>query len=120
CSLAELLAMERGVRNLTSVPRLTKKQSLAWADAHCRRTGEWPTQLSGPIPESPDDRWWAVAFRRRCQLDPAPYTYSLFFTLPGCGTAYLPSSSARSGDGESSVSLARSGANSCSQVSIWS
>jgi hypothetical protein len=60
CSLAELIAVERGVRNLSSVPNLTKKQILAWADAHHRRTGEWPSQPSGPIPESPGDTWWAV------------------------------------------------------------
>jgi hypothetical protein len=59
-SLAELLAAERGVRNQRSVPGLSRKQILAWADAHHRRTGDWPTQQSGPIPESPGDTWWAV------------------------------------------------------------
>jgi hypothetical protein len=59
-SLAVLLALERGVRNQTSIPDLTRKQILAWADAHHRRTGKWPTQLSGSIPESPADTWMAV------------------------------------------------------------
>jgi hypothetical protein len=60
CSLAELIAGERGVRNRGSVPRLTRKQILAWADAYHRRTSEWPVQQSGSIPESPGDSWWAI------------------------------------------------------------
>jgi hypothetical protein len=59
-SLAELLALERGARNLTNVPKLSRRQILAWMDAWHRRSGEWPTHKSGPIPESPGDTWWAV------------------------------------------------------------
>jgi hypothetical protein len=59
-SLAVLLAVERGVRNLRSIPDLTRKQILAWADAHRRRSGKWPTRQAGSIPESPGDTWWAV------------------------------------------------------------
>jgi hypothetical protein len=59
-SLAELLAGERGVRNQSSIPNLSRKQILAWADAHQRRCGQWPTQKSGPITESPGDSWGAV------------------------------------------------------------
>ena len=59
-SLAELLAIERGVRNRASIPNLTRKQILAWADAHHRRTGEWPTKDSGSIPEAPEETWSAV------------------------------------------------------------
>ena len=51
---------ENGGGNRASVPNLTRKQILAWADAHHRRTGEWPTRLSGPIPESPEDTWAAI------------------------------------------------------------
>ncbi len=59
-SLAELLAVERGARNRTSTPPLTRKRILSWADAHFRRTGEWPTRSSGCVPESPGDTWQSL------------------------------------------------------------
>jgi hypothetical protein len=42
-------------------PNLTVAQILAWADAHRRRTGTWPTARSGPIPEAPGQTWSTVA-----------------------------------------------------------
>src|SRR5262249_41446130 len=30
------------------------------ADAHFKQHGTWPTRLSGPIPESPGDTWYAI------------------------------------------------------------
>jgi hypothetical protein len=59
-SLARLLAKCRGVRNLKTVPRLTSQQILAWADAHHRRTGQWPTLKAVEIPEAPGETWTAV------------------------------------------------------------
>jgi hypothetical protein len=59
-SLAKLLALERGVRNQVSLPRLSEKRILAWANAHHRRNGECPTKASGPIPEAPGDTWAAM------------------------------------------------------------
>jgi hypothetical protein len=59
-SLAELLAIERGVRNRVSLPRLSRQRILAWADAHHQRTGKWPTADSGPIPECPGETWLTV------------------------------------------------------------
>lgn len=59
-TLAKLLAEERGVRNLVSIPRLKRKQILRWAKAHFRRTGQWPTKDSGPIHEAPGETWAAV------------------------------------------------------------
>jgi hypothetical protein len=59
-SLARLLAEQRGVRNATNLPRLTIKQILACADAYHRRTGRWPKETSGPIPETPGETWFAV------------------------------------------------------------
>jgi hypothetical protein len=59
-TLAQLLAAERGVRNPRALPRLSRKRILAWADAHHRRTGEWPTRRSGCIPESPGDTWQKI------------------------------------------------------------
>jgi hypothetical protein len=67
-SLAKLLARERSVRNQTSIPRLTKETILAWADAHFRRTGNWPAQLSGPIPEAPEENWAMIDTALRCGL----------------------------------------------------
>jgi hypothetical protein len=59
-SLARLLAKERGVRNLQGLPRLTALQILAWADAHHRRTGEWPGSDPVPVREAPGETWAAL------------------------------------------------------------
>jgi len=59
-SLAQLLAEQRGVRNIMALLPLSPKQILAWADAHHRRTGKWPAVKSGPIPEAPGETWLAV------------------------------------------------------------
>jgi hypothetical protein len=45
----------------TAKPKLTIAKVLRWADAHRRRTGRWPSNRSGPIPEAPGDTWSAVA-----------------------------------------------------------
>src|SRR2546425_7817049 len=59
-SLARLLAEQRGVRNLSHLPRLTIKQILAWADAHHGRTEAWPTSESGPIAGTAGETWKAI------------------------------------------------------------
>ena len=59
-SLVELLAKHRGKRNQHALPPFTIKQILKWADAHYRRTGEWPTQRSGPITRAAHETWIAV------------------------------------------------------------
>jgi hypothetical protein len=41
-------------------PRLTVRKVLAWADAHRRRTGRWPSQHSGPINGCRYENWGAV------------------------------------------------------------
>jgi hypothetical protein len=58
-SLARLLAAHRGVRNPKQLPRLSVKQVLTWAREHRRRTGEWPTRTSGPIPGT-NETWSAI------------------------------------------------------------
>jgi hypothetical protein len=65
-SLTKLLAVERGVRRNTTLPKFKIKTILRWADAHRRRTGAWPTADSGPIIEAPGETWRAVdeALRR--------------------------------------------------------
>jgi superfamily II DNA or RNA helicase len=59
-SLAKLLARERGVRNKHALPPLTEAQILKWADAHEKRTGEWPSSTSGEIRTAPGEAWQAV------------------------------------------------------------
>jgi hypothetical protein len=78
-SLARLLAEKRGVRHPGRLPRLTVRQIRAWARAHRRRTGEWPTRRSGPVAEAPGETWSAIhsALSRGCRGLPAG------LTLPG-------------------------------------
>jgi hypothetical protein len=59
-SLAQLLAHYRGVRNDKDLPPFTEDQILSWADAHHRRTGQWPTAKSGPIHDAQQETWLAV------------------------------------------------------------
>jgi hypothetical protein len=59
-SLARLLARLCGARNRTSMPRLTAKQILAWADRHYQRTGACPRRDSGPVLDVPGERWSAI------------------------------------------------------------
>jgi hypothetical protein len=59
-SLAKLLAEERGVRGRASLPQLSRKMILAWADAHYERTQTWPNAGTGAIPEAPQETWQAV------------------------------------------------------------
>ncbi|HKI36246.1 MAG TPA: hypothetical protein VKA46_30595 [Gemmataceae bacterium] len=66
-SLAELLRIERGVRNCQALPDFSRKQIRTWAIAHHQRTGHWPDRSSGPIPEAPGETWRTVdqAFGRQ-------------------------------------------------------
>lgn len=59
-SLAKLLAAARGVRNPAALPRLEHWEILVWADRHFDRTGRWPADSSGAIPEAPGETWAAV------------------------------------------------------------
>jgi superfamily II DNA or RNA helicase len=59
-SLAQLLAENRGVRNVKGLPPFSEGQLLAWADAYHERTGQWPRHDSGSIPEAPGETWGAV------------------------------------------------------------
>src|SRR5262249_52267472 len=64
-SLASLLARAARVRNRASLPALTIAQILAWATAHHRRTGSWPTDTSGPVVDATAETWKAVAMALR-------------------------------------------------------
>lgn len=59
-SLTQWLAAGLGVRNRMDLPNLNRKSVLQWADAHLHRTGKYPTQRSGSIPEAPGETWMAV------------------------------------------------------------
>jgi hypothetical protein len=56
-TLADVLSLHRGVRNMHRLPKMTESQILRWAEAYHRRTGTWPTRDSGPIPEVPGETW---------------------------------------------------------------
>ena len=60
-SLARLLEERRGKRNKAHSPPLTVEQILLWADLHHARTGRWPTPLSGPVYEAPQESWRAIS-----------------------------------------------------------
>jgi hypothetical protein len=76
-SLARLLAEQRGVRNPSSLPRLTIKQVLDWADAHHKRTGAWPISESGPIPGAAGETWKAIDHALRLGMRRLPGGSSL-------------------------------------------
>jgi hypothetical protein len=59
-SLAELLT-RLGVRNRGDPPPLTEDLILIWADAHHRRTGQWPRRTSGPVADAPGETWGAIS-----------------------------------------------------------
>ena len=59
-SLARLLAFERGARNIKNLSPLCEQQILMWADAYHARTGLWPNNRSGPIPEASGENWQGI------------------------------------------------------------
>lgn len=60
-SLAKLLLARRGRRHWHLPSNLTVSRILAWADAHLRRTGDWPTgHTPGQIPVAPKGTSWVA------------------------------------------------------------
>ncbi|MDY3563380.1 hypothetical protein R5W23_004883 [Gemmata sp. JC673] len=59
-SLARLLDRRGRKPNFAARPALTVRAVLAWADAHQRRTGAWPTARSGPIDGRGAETWRRV------------------------------------------------------------
>jgi hypothetical protein len=76
-SLAQLLAEYRHVRNPSQLPRLSRQQILAWADAHQKRTGAWPTAQTGPVAGAPGETWRALDSTLRVGLRGLPGGSSL-------------------------------------------
>ena len=68
-SLAQLLAKHGRKRNQGALPRLTIKQILEWADAHHRRTGQWPKRFSGKVHGIRHETWLRIdhAMRSGCR-----------------------------------------------------
>ncbi len=58
-------------------PELSVEQILAWADAHRRRTGCWPTSESGRIPGTYGEKWRNVYNAMRYGLRGLPSGYTL-------------------------------------------
>ena len=61
-SLAKLLELERGKRNLSALPPLSEEYVLRCADAHHKRTGKWPNRYSGAIVDCdvPEETWLKI------------------------------------------------------------
>jgi len=59
-SLARLLAEHRGVRNKADLPILTEAQVLKWADAHHKKTGNWPNSTTGDVLDASCENWGAI------------------------------------------------------------
>ena len=76
-SLAQLLAEERGVRNQKALPLLTKEQILEWAEAHFKRTRNWPQGNSGQVVEAPGETWNNITQALRLGLRGLPRGNSL-------------------------------------------
>jgi hypothetical protein len=71
-SLARLLAKHRGQRNHRALPPLTIDQILAWADAHHKRTGNWPKSMSGSILDAREESWQEIDRNLRFGLRSLP------------------------------------------------
>jgi hypothetical protein len=59
-SLTRLLAERRQAPDTARPPRLTEARVLSWADAHRRRTGQWPGAQSGRVEGVPGETWYKV------------------------------------------------------------
>ncbi|HEV3003742.1 MAG TPA: hypothetical protein VGX78_04745 [Pirellulales bacterium] len=56
-SLRKFLHQQRGAPLRRPYKPLTVARILAWADAHFRRTGEWPERASGAVCGAPGETW---------------------------------------------------------------
>lgn len=59
-SLPKLLSQFRGVITDEDKPALTERLILSWADRWYERTGKWPGERSGLIPDTTGENWDAV------------------------------------------------------------
>jgi hypothetical protein len=66
-SLARLLALERGVKHKSALSKLNVRRIRDWAENHLDRTGLWPDQESGRIPDT-EETWKAIEAALRLGL----------------------------------------------------
>src|SRR5205085_2108256 len=59
-ALAQLLAQRRSVPNRADLPPLTVEQIMLWAEAHYKRTGQWPKSNGGQVVGAPGETWSGV------------------------------------------------------------
>ena len=60
CTLVQLLARARGVRNKKKPPPLCVREIVKWAHAHRARHAKWPLRTSGTIPDTGGETWACV------------------------------------------------------------
>ncbi len=98
-SLAELLAEQRDVPDNSNPPPLTKKQVLAWAEAHIKRTGQRPAHNAGLIPKSDGVTWRHIHDALRLGQRGLPSSGSLaeFFNANRLKASQRPHPQARRG-----------------------
>ncbi|HEY3243571.1 MAG TPA: hypothetical protein VGM03_09490 [Phycisphaerae bacterium] len=86
-SLARLLTKHRGVRNSKYPPQLTIRQIMAWAKAHRRRTGAWPSARAEPVRDAPGETWFNLDQALRKGHRGLPGGISLALMRPVAGGA---------------------------------
>lgn len=59
-TLAHFVATRRSLRTKVTLPKLTERQILAWAEAFHNQIGYWPTRKDGSIPHSCGETWSAI------------------------------------------------------------
>lgn len=59
-SLFQVLVQQRGMARHARKRPIAVDEILRWADAHHRRTGQWPSNHSGAIPELPGMSWLLI------------------------------------------------------------
>jgi hypothetical protein len=90
-SLARLLARERGKRHPADLPPLSEGRIVAWARAHKRAAGRWPTAVSGPVAGAVGETWQGLDGALRGGSRGLPGGDSLARLLARrCGKPYLP------------------------------
>jgi hypothetical protein len=62
---------------MQNLPDLTTKQILQWADAHHRKTGQWPKVESGDVLNAPGEKWRSAENALRLGLRGLPSGSSL-------------------------------------------
>jgi hypothetical protein len=84
-SLSRLLARRLKARNLSGRPQLTEDGIVAWADAHRRRMGRWPTLRCGPVVGAPGETWKGI---HQALLD--GYPGAAWRLIPGAAPGRAP------------------------------